>query len=81
LPRPMDLTEQIFREIERLFAQRVRLRQGVRLLGVRVSGLTGEGQEELPLFPDEQRSAELEQLIDELRERFGGDAIRWGRSL
>jgi DNA polymerase-4 len=81
LARPTNLTEHIWEEVERLFDERVQLRQGVRLLGVRVSGLAPEGQEELPLFPDEGRSAELERLIDELRKRFGEDAIRWGRSL
>jgi len=81
LPRPTELTERIFKEAERLFDGRVRLRQGVRLLGVRVSGLVTEEQEQLPLFPAEGRSGKLERLIDELRERFGEDAIKWGRSL
>jgi len=81
LARPTDLGEGIYEEIERLFAERVQLRQGVRLLGVRVSGLVAAGQGRLPLFPDEERSAELERLVDELRERFGEDALKWGRSL
>jgi len=79
LARPTDLTERIWEEVEQLFDERVQLQQGVRLLGVRVSGLVAE--EPLPLFPEEERSAELERVIDELRERFGEDALRWGRSL
>ncbi len=86
LPRPTDLGERLFEEAKRLLAEKVQLRPGglgVRLLGVQVSNLIPPGREQLPLFQDEQerRSAELERLIDELRARFGEEALKWGRTL
>lgn len=83
LDRPTAMSERIFEEAERLFTERVELKQGVRLLGVQVSGLIGEAEEQLPLFQDEReaRSAELERLIDELRARFGEEVLKWGRDL
>ncbi|MCR4404821.1 MAG: DNA polymerase IV, partial [Candidatus Acetothermia bacterium] len=83
LDRPTALGERIWEEVQRLFSERVALEQGVRLLGVQVSGLVGEAEEQLPLFQDEReaRSAELERLIDELRARFGEEALKWGRDL
>jgi DNA polymerase-4 len=83
LSRPTDLGREIFEEAGRLLAERVQLRQGVRLLGVQVSGLIPKDQEQLPLFQDEKerRSAELERLIDEIRARFGEEALKWGRAL
>jgi DNA polymerase-4 len=83
LSRPTDLGREIFEEARRLLAERVQLRQGVRLLGVQVSGLIPKDQEQLPLFQDEKerRSAELERLIDEIRARFGEEALKWGRAL
>ncbi|MGQ9601262.1 MAG: DNA polymerase IV [Candidatus Bipolaricaulia bacterium] len=85
LPKPTDLGERIFEEAKRLLTERVQLRQGqgVRLLGVQVSHLIPAGREQLPLFQDEQerRAAELERLIDQLRARFGEEALKWGRTL
>lgn len=83
LDRPTAMSERIFEEVERLFSERVELKQGVRLLGVQVSRLLGEAEEQLPLFQDEReaRSAELERLIDELRARFGKEVLKWGRDL
>jgi DNA polymerase-4 len=51
-------------------------RRGVTLLGVTVANLTDEAQLELPLEP--QADPALDRAIDEIRERFGTDAIRRG---
>ncbi|NIT80052.1 MAG: DNA polymerase IV, partial [Thermoplasmata archaeon] len=83
LPQPTDLAGRIWDAVEHLFEKHGRLQQGVRLVGVRVTGLIPGTLEQLQLFPDEQeeRSLELERLIDELRGQFGDDALKWGRSL
>ncbi|HIC95792.1 TPA: DNA polymerase IV [Candidatus Bipolaricaulota bacterium] len=89
LIRPTDLGQRIFEEARKLLMEKVKPAQsqsqgrGIRLLGVQVSGLIPKDQEQLPLFSDEreERTAELERLIDELRERFGEGVIRWGRSV
>ncbi|HUU54923.1 MAG TPA: DNA polymerase IV [Armatimonadota bacterium] len=55
--------------------------QGIRLLGVRASGLEhGPGQ--LSLFDETaQRRAQLERTLSYLRERYGPDAVKWAREM
>ncbi len=55
--------------------------QGVRLLGVRASGLEhGPGQ--LSLFDEAaQRRGQLERTLSYLRKRYGPDAVRWARQM
>ena len=62
-------------------------RQGVRLLGISLSNFTDrEGVEQLGLFSDErrletQRDRELARVIDQVRARFGKNAVVAGRAL
>jgi DNA polymerase-4 len=62
-------------------------RDGVRLLGVALSGFVDRhGVEQLALFSDERRletdrDRQLSRVIDQLRERFGAAAIVAGRTL
>ena len=51
-------------------------RRGLTLLGITVANLSDEAQLELPLEP--QLNPALDLAIDEIRERFGTDAIRRG---
>jgi DNA polymerase IV len=51
-------------------------RRGITLLGITVANLTNEAQLELPLDPGVDPALDL--AIDEIRERFGTDAIRRG---
>jgi DNA polymerase-4 len=51
-------------------------RRGITLLGITVANLSHEAQLELPLGP--QVNPALDLAIDEIRERFGTDAIRRG---
>ena len=51
-------------------------RRGITLLGITVANLCTEAQLELPLEP--QVNPALDLAIDEIRERFGNDAIRRG---
>jgi DNA polymerase IV len=66
-----------------LFAQ-FPLTQKIRLIGVAAGGLHRDGSDpkQLPLFTDPARSKEkLSQTLDELKERFGSDAVRRGSQL
>jgi DNA polymerase IV len=51
-------------------------RRGITLLGITVANLSDEGQLELPLDPRIDPALDL--AIDEIRKRFGNDAIRRG---
>ena len=77
LPEPTDLTEPIFRAALELARPEVRGIR-VRLLGVTASNL-GE-REQLGLFPsdDPRRRAAIE-AADDLRRRYGDDAVTRGR--
>jgi hypothetical protein len=71
----------LFRELRR------KRRMGVRLLGVGISSLVeGEGPPQLDLFrkdglPEPERDRTLSRVMDDLRDRFGDDAILPGRML
>lgn len=79
LPRPVQVTEDIFRAAEGLLdAQQLSL--PVRLIGVSVSGLShGERQLDLLGDPREEARVRLDKALDSLRERHGRDAVTRGR--
>jgi DNA polymerase-4 len=54
-------------------------RRGLTLLGVTVANLAAHAQLELPL--ERRPDTALDDAVDELRDRFGRDAIRRGSSL
>ncbi len=84
LPEATDLAGCIVAAARDLFAHGIRLQgQGVRLLGVGVSGLQAEGSGQGDLFPDpaQQRAHRLAEAADEVRRRFGKDAVTRARLL
>jgi len=84
LPEATDLAESIVTAARDLFAHGIRLQgQGVRLLGVGVSGLQAQGAGQRELFPDpaQQRAHRLAEAADEVRRRFGKDAVTRARLL
>ena len=50
----------------------------IRLLGVRATHLTEEGQLELSLFPEAGKRTEMLNAVDKLRKKFGDDVIHVG---
>ncbi|HBG15955.1 MAG TPA: hypothetical protein DDW93_04170 [Firmicutes bacterium] len=56
-------------------------RKRVRLIGVNVSGLQKSGTEQPPLFAEVERKDlhRLHQTVDQIRDRFGEQAITRGR--
>jgi DNA polymerase-4 len=60
---------------------RAQLREPVRLLGVAVTKLQGEADDQLSLFPppeSQARRARLNRALDEISRRFGSDAVLRG---
>ncbi len=82
-------TDRAIYDVARPLLERLRKgsRQGVRLLGVALSGFTNQqGVEQLGLFSDErkletERDRELSRAIDKVRARFGSDAVVAARTL
>jgi DNA polymerase-4 len=62
--------------LKALYRQARQRRRAIRLLGVALSNLVLD--EQLDLFPEDR---ELRASVDDLRERFGFDAVRLGASL
>ena len=81
LPEATDRAETIRQASHKLLAELDRGGQGVRLLGVRATGLES-GAKQLSLFaPEVQRRAQLEESVRYLRERFGEGAVKWAREV
>ena len=80
LPHPTAGTGAILAAARALLAASRSLieRRGITLLGITVANLSTEAQLELPLEP--QVNPALDLAIDEIRERFGTEAIRRGSS-
>jgi DNA polymerase-4 len=88
LPDPVESDAAIFSVAQNLFRElRRKRRLGVRLLGVGISSLVeGDGPPQLDLFPSEggkepERQKIVSRVLDDLRERFGDEAILPGRML
>lgn len=83
LPNPTDQDDEIYQASAQLLAQNWPPGKAVRLIGVGVSGLT-EPRRQLGLWENPDEVAEkrrLQDTLDDLRERFGDDAIRRGSDL
>jgi DNA polymerase-4 len=81
LPLPLKTAQALWQAAEKLFDVKVEIVQGIRLLGVGVSNLQPAGAGQLTLFNEgETREVKVDRVLDQLRGRFGRDAIRRGAS-
>lgn len=84
LRSPTDLSDPIARAARELFRERIRLGgKGVRLLGVRVTGLEPSRTAPPPLFGDVEadRARRLARATDAVRDRLGDEAVVRARLL
>jgi DNA polymerase-4 len=82
LDEPTHLDSVIFENVLRLFDKAWNRKQKIRLLGVRTSNLEkGVFQRGLLEAPQKQKLERLAQAADQLRNRFGFDAVKLARSL
>jgi len=88
VPQPVMADVSIYTVARNLFRElRRRRRRGVRLLGVAISSLSeGEGPPQTDLFgsavgAETERDRILSRVVDDLRNRFGEDAVLPGRIL
>lgn len=78
LPEPTDVTDEIWEAASRMFDQRLPdPLPPVRLLGMGVSSLDQSGEQQTLLFDgdERQRQSRLDQATDQIRARFGTEAI------
>lgn len=82
LSEPTAATDQLETAVEELLS-RVEICDGVRLVGMGVSNLTSNKVSQQMLFDGESqaRKQRLDEMKDELKNRFGHDAIRRGTSM
>jgi len=83
LPFPSHSDGQIFGTALSLYEKTNRAREPVRLLGVGMTGLARSlaGAQLLIFESDAERRSNLDRAIDRVREKFGDDVVRRGRSL
>jgi DNA polymerase IV len=85
LPEPSDLEADIYPRLRPLLDQAWKRREGLRLVGLRLSNVHENlCQEELPLFGTAASSTAqraLARVVDDLRRSFGHDAIMRGHDL
>ena len=81
LAAPTDHTDQVWRAAKELFEAWAHRRPfPVRLIGMGVTGLSAETGEQLSLFDHNEnaRDHRLDQAMDEIRDRFGDNAVSRG---
>ncbi len=82
LQHPVQLTEDIFATASQLLEEFEGSPRAVRLLGVGVSHLENRQVVQLSLWEDEdRRKLKLEQVMDQIQDRFGKGVIMHARSL
>lgn len=75
-----DVTDEIYQVVMELFRELWR-GEPLRLLGVALSDVTKEPQEQISLFKDEkkEKARRLDEAMDQIRGRYGWDAIKRGK--
>jgi len=79
--QPTDMTQELWRGAKTVFQKWWGQSAGaLRLLGFGVSGLDEPAQRQLGLFadPQEQKHQRLDHTVDEIRNRYGRDAVKRG---
>lgn len=82
LGEPSSSSEDLEAAVVELF-DRVEIVAGIRLVGMGTSNLTSSAVKQQMLFDNEERSrnSRLDEMKDQLKDRFGHDAIRRGTSV
>ena len=78
-----DITDEVYTVAKRLFAELWDRRTPLRLMGLAMTGIAEEGEEQMSLFPDEkkERSRKLDRAVDSIRGKFGSATISRGTTL
>lgn len=77
LPHATDVTDEIYQVARKLFAESWK-KQPLRLIGVSLSGLSGEEYVQMSLFEDNskrEQKKKVDEAVDTIRARFGNSMI------
>ncbi|MDP1853931.1 MAG: DNA polymerase IV [Candidatus Omnitrophota bacterium] len=75
LPEPTNFSEDLIREIKRLFENFKTNNKRVRLVGVRASNLSIRDEESLFKDENKEKKEDVHRAIDKIREKFGRSSI------
>ena len=78
-----DITDEVYTVAKRLFSELWDRRTPLRLMGLALTGITREGEEQMSLFPDEkkERARKIDRAVDSIRGKFGPDTIIRGTTV
>ncbi|MGD2064890.1 MAG: DNA polymerase IV, partial [Dehalococcoidia bacterium] len=82
LQEASDVTQAVFATAQQLLVKALAQREKpVRLIGIRISGLVGEGKQ-LPMFDaGKEKPEHLDKAIDRIRSKYGSTAIKTGNGI
>ena len=78
-----DITDEIYAVSKRLFAELWDRRTPLRLMGLALTNISREGEEQITMFPDEkkERARRIDRAVDSIRGKFGPDTIIRGTTV
>ena len=78
-----DITDEVYTVAKRLFSELWDRRTPLRLMGLALTSITREGEEQRSLFPDEkkERARKIDRAVDSIRGKFGPDTIIRGTTV
>lgn len=78
-----DITDEIYTVSKRLFAELWDRRTPLRLMGLALTNISREGEEQITMFPDEkkERARRIDRAVDSIRGKFGPDTIIRGTTV
>ena len=78
-----DITDEVYTVAKRLFSELWDRRTPLRLMGLALTSITREGEEQMSLFPDEkkERARKIDRAVDSIRGKFGPDTIIRGTTV
>ena len=83
LENATDITDEVYAVAKRLLAELWDRRTPLRLLGLSMTGVAEDGEEQITMFPDEkkERARRIDRAVDSIRGKFGPDTIIRGTTV
>ena len=78
-----DITDEVYTVAKRLFSELWDRRTPLRLMGLAMTSVAEEGEEQITLFPDEkkERARKIDRAVDSIRGKYGTATISRGTTI